>query len=76
MPNTDQNNPFASVTFHNVEEEYCGQRLDNFLLRLLKGVPKSRIYRLLRKGEVRVIKGRVRPDTRINTGDTIRIPQI
>ena len=76
MPNTDQNNPFASVTFHNVEEEYCGQRLDNFLLRLLKGVPKSRIYRLLRKGEVRVNKGRVRPDTRLNTGDTIRIPPI
>lgn len=76
MPNIDQNNPFATVTFHNVEAEYSGQRLDNFLLRLLKGVPKSRIYRLLRKGEVRVNKGRVKPDTRLDTGDTIRIPPI
>ena len=66
-----QNNPFAKVTFHKVDEEYDGQRLDNFLIRLLKGVPKSRIYRLLRKGEVRVNKGRAKPDMRLNQGDSI-----
>ena len=76
MPNPDQNNPFAVVTFHKVDEEYDGQRLDNFLIRLLKGVPKSRIYRLLRKGEVRVNKGRAKPDMRLNQGDSIRIAPI
>lgn len=76
MPNPDQNNPFAVVTFHKVDEEYDGQRLDNFLIRLLKGVPKSRIYRLLRKGEVRVNKGRAKPDMRLNQGDSVRIAPI
>ena len=76
LSDIDQNNPFASVTFHSVDKEYAGQRLDNFLIRLLKGVPKSRIYRLLRKGEVRVNKGRVKPDTRLNAGDLIRIAPI
>ena len=76
MSDIDQNNLFGSVTFHSVDEEYAGQRLDNFLIRLLKGVPKSRIYRLLRKGEVRVNKGRVKPDTRLNAGDLIRIAPI
>ena len=76
MPNIDQNNPFSTVTFHEVEDEYAGQRLDNFLLRLLKGVPKSRIYRLLRKGEVRVNKGRAKPDMRLSAGDSIRIAPI
>jgi len=76
LSDIDQNNPFASVTLHKVDEEYAGQRLDNFLIRLLKGVPKSRIYRLLRKGEVRVNKGRVKPDTRLNAGDLIRIAPI
>lgn len=71
-----QNNPFSSVTFHHVDEEYAGQRLDNFLIRLLKGVPKSHIYKLLRKGEVRVNKGRVKPDTRLKAGDSIRIAPI
>ena len=76
MSDTHQNNPFSSVTFHSVDEEQAGQRLDNFLIRLLKGVPKSHIYRLLRKGEVRVNKGRVKPDTRLNVGDLIRIAPI
>ncbi len=76
LSDLNQNNPFASVTFHTVDGEYAGQRLDNFLIRLLKGVPKSRIYRLLRKGEVRVNKGRVKPDTRLNQGDVIRIAPI
>jgi 23S rRNA pseudouridine955/2504/2580 synthase len=76
LSDLDQNNPFASVTFHQVDGEYAGQRLDNFLIRLLKGVPKSRIYRLLRKGEVRVNKGRAKPDMRLNEGDLIRIAPI
>jgi 23S rRNA pseudouridine955/2504/2580 synthase len=70
------NNPFEAVTFHTVDAEYDGQRLDNFLIRLLKGVPKSRIYRLLRKGEVRVNKGRVKADTRVKAGDIIRVAPI
>lgn len=53
-----------------------GQRVDNFLLRELKGVPKSRIYRLLRKGEVRVNKGRVKAEHRLQSGDTVRIPPL
>jgi 23S rRNA pseudouridine955/2504/2580 synthase len=76
LSNKDPNNPFSTVTLHSVDEEYAGQRLDNFLLRLLKGVPKSRIYRLLRKGEVRVNKGRVKPDTRLNAGDVVRIAPV
>ena len=64
------------MTYHDVDTEYAGQRLDNFLIRLLKGVPKSHIYRLLRKGEVRVNKGRVKADTRLATGDVIRIAPI
>ena len=76
MQNSDKNNPFSAVTFHEVEAEYAGQRLDNFLIRLLKGVPKSRIYRLLRKGEVRVNKGRVKADTRLVAGDVVRVAPI
>ena len=53
-----------------------GQRIDNFLLRELKGVPKSRIYNLLRRGEVRVNKGRVKAEQRLHTGDVVRIPPI
>lgn len=53
-----------------------GQRIDNFLFRNLKGVPKSRIYRLLRRGEVRVNRGRVRADYRLQAGDELRIPPI
>lgn len=53
-----------------------GQRLDNFLLRELKGVPKSRIYRLIRKGEVRLNRKRCKPDSRLNVGDQVRIPPV
>lgn len=53
-----------------------GQRIDNFLLSQLKGVPKSHIYRILRKGEVRVNKGRVKADYRLKPGDLVRIPPI
>jgi len=53
-----------------------GQRIDNFLLRVLKGVPRSHIYRLLRKGEVRVNKGRIRAEYRLKAGDRVRIPPV
>ncbi|MFU8814091.1 MAG: RluA family pseudouridine synthase [Pseudomonadales bacterium] len=53
-----------------------GQRIDNFLLRELKGLPRSRIYNLLRKGEVRVNGGRVKPTHRLAAGDEVRIPPI
>lgn len=56
--------------------EDAGQRLDNFLLRTLKGVPKSRIYRIVRKGEVRVNKKRAKVDYRIEVGDQVRIPPV
>ncbi|CBL46904.1 Ribosomal large subunit pseudouridine synthase C [gamma proteobacterium HdN1] len=59
-----------------VEAEYAGQRIDNFLVARLKGVPKSVIYRCLRKGEVRVNKGRIKPDYRVQGGDLIRIPPL
>ena len=53
-----------------------GQRLDNFLLRCLKGVPRSRVYRLVRRGEVRVNGGRVRPSYRVQRDDRVRIPPL
>lgn len=59
-----------------VDAERAGQRIDNFLLNYLKGVPRSRIYRLLRTGQVRVNKGRIRPVYRLKAGDTIRIPPV
>src|SRR5256885_4013300 len=59
-----------------VDEAGAGQRVDNFLLRVLKGVPKSHIYRILRSGEVRVNRRRVRPDTRLAVGDDLRIPPV
>ncbi len=59
-----------------VEEGYAGQRLDNFLLTQLKGVPKSRVYRIVRKGEVRVNKGRAKVSYRLQQGDIVRIPPI
>ena len=59
-----------------VDEAGVGQRVDNFLLRLLKGVPKSHIYRILRSGEVRVNRKRVRPDARLALGDDLRIPPV
>ncbi|WP_407943958.1 23S rRNA pseudouridine(955/2504/2580) synthase RluC [Marinobacter salinisoli] len=59
-----------------VDEDAAGQRVDNFLLAQLRGVPKSIIYRVVRKGEVRVNKGRVKPDTRLKQGDQVRIPPV
>ncbi|MSQ64434.1 MAG: RluA family pseudouridine synthase [Betaproteobacteria bacterium] len=59
-----------------VGEESEAQRLDNFLLRRLKGVPKSHVYRVVRSGEVRVNSGRVKPDYRVRIGDKVRVPPI
>lgn len=59
-----------------VDAEGDGQRLDNFLMRHLKGVPKTHIYRIIRSGEVRVNKGRATADTRVKTGDAVRVPPV
>ncbi len=59
-----------------VDEGGEGQRLDNFLLRLLKGVPKTHVYRVIRSGEVRVNKGRAAADTRLALGDEVRVPPV
>ena len=64
------------VSFITISEENATQRIDNFLITHLKGVPKSMIYRILRKGEVRVNKKRVKPEYKLNNGDEIRIPPI
>ena len=65
-----------SVRYIEIEEDQAGQRIDNFLRTALKGVPKSMIYRIIRKGEVRVNKKRIKPDGRIQGGDVVRIPPI
>jgi 23S rRNA pseudouridine955/2504/2580 synthase len=59
-----------------VDADSAGQRLDNYLLRVLKGVPKTHVYRVIRSGEVRVNKGRASADTRIAAGDDIRVPPV
>ena len=64
------------VTWLEVGEESDAQRIDNFLLRRLKGVPKSHVYRVVRSGEVRVNSGRVKPDYRVRIGDKVRVPPI
>ena len=66
----------ARATTLKVGEESAAQRIDNFLLRHLKGVPKSHVYRVLRSGEVRVNSGRVKPEYRLQPGDRVRVPPI
>ena len=65
--------PSHGVRLVEVGDE-AGQRLDNFLLALMKGVPRSRVYRMLRRGEVRVNGGRARPTYRVCRGDAVRVP--
>lgn len=65
-----------AVQFLEVEPELAGQRIDNFLRTRLKGVPKTLIYRILRKGEVRVNKGRIKPDYKLQAGDVVRVPPL
>ncbi|MDU8925383.1 23S rRNA pseudouridine(955/2504/2580) synthase RluC [Pasteurellaceae bacterium LIM206] len=65
-----------SVKMLTISEDESGQRIDNFLLAKLKGVPKSLIYRIIRKGEVRVNKGRVKPEYKLQTDDAVRVPPV
>lgn len=70
QPSTQQ------VQWLTISDEQAGQRIDNFLMARLKGVPKARVYNILRKGEVRVNKGRIKPDYRLQPGDLLRIPPV
>ena len=74
--NTDQQPAIPQVQWVEITEDNSEQRLDNFLISRLKGVPKSRIYRIVRKGEVRVNKGRVDIKYRLMIGDVVRIPPV
>ena len=71
-----QNTTAASVRLLEVDEDSAGQRLDNFLMRHLKGVPKTHVYRIIRSGEVRINKGRVSAETRVQPGDIVRLPPV
>jgi 23S rRNA pseudouridine955/2504/2580 synthase len=66
----------SSVRYLTVGPEHAGQRIDNYLRTQLKGAPKSLVYRIVRSGEVRVNKGRAKPDTRLALGDVVRIPPL
>jgi 23S rRNA pseudouridine955/2504/2580 synthase len=68
--------PTPSVKSLAVDEDSAGQRLDNFLMRHLKGVPKTHVYRIIRSGEVRVNKGRASADQRVEAGDLVRLPPV
>jgi 23S rRNA pseudouridine955/2504/2580 synthase len=68
--------PPPSVKTLTVDEDSAGQRLDNFLTRHLKGVPKTHVYRIIRSGEVRVNKGRASADQRVEAGDLVRLPPV
>lgn len=65
-----------SVQLLRIDADQAGQRIDNYLIARLKGVPRSRIYRLLRKGEVRVNKGRIKPTYRLMQDDLVRVPPV
>lgn len=66
----------AAVRLIAVDADSAGQRLDNFLMRHLKGVPKTHVYRIIRSGEVRINKGRASADTRVTEGDSVRLPPV
>ena len=66
----------GSVSWTEIDESADGQRIDNFLVKTLKGVPRSHVYRILRSGEVRVNSGRVRATYRLEAGDRVRIPPV
>jgi 23S rRNA pseudouridine955/2504/2580 synthase len=67
---------FDQVQFFDVSDENQAQRIDNYLISKLKGVPKSKIYKIVRKGEVRVNKKRVKPEYKLQLGDNVRVPPI
>ncbi len=73
---TENEEKTSSVRQLRVEPGYDGQRIDNFLLNVLKGVPRSYVYRILRKGEVRVNKGRIKASYRLKVGDMVRVPPV
>lgn len=66
----------AAVQRLTIDEGSAGQRLDNFLIKVLKGAPKTLVYRIIRSGEVRVNKGRAAADTRLDMGDEVRVPPL
>ncbi|MDN6229353.1 MAG: 23S rRNA pseudouridine(955/2504/2580) synthase, partial [Enterobacterales bacterium] len=66
----------TSVKLVTIAADEAGQRIDNFLRNQLKGVPKSMIYRIVRKGEVRVNKKRIKPEYKLQPGDEVRIPPV
>ena len=70
----EENRP--KVQFVTITEKNESQRIDNFLLSILKGVPKSKIYRVIRKGEVRINKKRCKPETKLNIDDVVRVPPV
>ncbi|MGC6248765.1 23S rRNA pseudouridine(955/2504/2580) synthase RluC [Bisgaard Taxon 45] len=72
----DQNVINQAVKMLTISEDEAGQRIDNYLLAKLKGVPKSLIYRIVRKGEVRVNKGRIKPEYKLQANDVVRVPPI
>ena len=74
--NAREASPKPAVHTVEIDEGSQGQRLDNFLVKLLKGVPKTHIYRVIRSGEVRVNKGRAAADTRLELGDMVRVPPV
>lgn len=73
---TTTTKPLATVQLLTIDANHTGQRVDNFLITKLKGVPKTHIYQLLRKGQVRINKGRIGPDYRLQSGDIVRIPPV
>ena len=73
---TNPSSPITAVQLLEVSPELAGQRIDNFLRTQLKGVPKTLIYRILRKGEVRVNKGRIKPEYKLQAGDIVRVPPL
>ena len=77
-PATDRTpqTPPVAVRQLEVDEDSAGQRLDNFLMRHLKGVPKTHVYRIIRSGEVRINKGRCSADSRVQIGDVVRVPPV
>jgi 23S rRNA pseudouridine955/2504/2580 synthase len=76
MTETNSETVKPSVTFYTAEVDDAGQRIDNYLVKMLKGVPKSMIYRLLRKGEIRVNKKRTKPEYKLVAEDVIRVAPI
>lgn len=73
---TPTTGPNPSVRLLEISPDEADQRIDNYLLRQLKGVPRTLIYRILRKGEVRVNKGRVKAEYRLKAGDVVRVPPV